>query len=231
MSISLLTRKRLWAKAGNRCAICKCRLVSSENKSNSDVNVGEECHIISEKHNGPRYKKGLKDYDIYNNLILLCRNDHKIVDSLPESYTEEILRFMKTNHEHKIDEITTKGFDKNKSENLPRFLKLVTSGKELINLARGAYASRVDFDQHDDDLVNESIAELIDGVIEYGEMDDFLTTKNVMEGSKYFDSLISNIRESGFEIYADKSIQLLTNSDKTEKFKWPVFTILVKKVK
>ena len=38
-------RKRLWAKSGNRCAICKHELFLS-NKNNEDFNIGEECHVM-----------------------------------------------------------------------------------------------------------------------------------------------------------------------------------------
>ena len=38
-------RKHLWAKSGNRCAICKHELFLS-NKNNVDFNIGEECTLL-----------------------------------------------------------------------------------------------------------------------------------------------------------------------------------------
>lgn len=38
-------RKHLWAKSGNRCAICKHELFLS-NKNNEDFNIGEECTLL-----------------------------------------------------------------------------------------------------------------------------------------------------------------------------------------
>ena len=74
-------RKHLWAKSGNRCAICKHELFLS-NKNNEDFNIGEECHIVSSQLKGPRHVDNYQDYDSYDNLILLCRNHHKEIDDI-----------------------------------------------------------------------------------------------------------------------------------------------------
>ncbi len=99
MAINDKTRKNLWAKSGNKCAICKIELFQETRESN-ELNIGEECHIISEKPKGPRHKIGLIDYDNYDNLILFCRNHHKTVDELVDTYNEEVLRYLKANHEN-----------------------------------------------------------------------------------------------------------------------------------
>lgn len=89
MAISDKTRKMLWAKSGNRCAICKAELIT-EQETDSNLNIGEECHIISSKPKGPRYKPNLNDYDTFDNLILLCRNHHKEIDTLIDSFRRNI---------------------------------------------------------------------------------------------------------------------------------------------
>ncbi|MDB2656494.1 HNH endonuclease [Crocinitomicaceae bacterium] len=131
MAISDRTRKLLWAKSGNRCAICKTELLSK--KDSEDFNIGEECHIISAKPNGPRHKAGFGEYDSVDNLILLCRNHHREIDELTDSYTEELLRYMKMNHENWVQK-TIKDAIETEKEEAPRFLIRVTSGKELMNI-------------------------------------------------------------------------------------------------
>ena len=79
MNISDKERKQLWAKSGNRCAICRQELFQP-NDNGTDFNVGEECHIISKTPNGPRYMPNLDNYDTYDNLILLCSVHHKEID-------------------------------------------------------------------------------------------------------------------------------------------------------
>ena len=105
MSILDKDRKHLWAKSGNRCAICKQELFLP-NKSNEDFNVGEECHIVSSQVNGPRHIDNYQDYDSYENLILLCRNHHKEIDdkSNISIYPIEKLHQIKDKHEKWVSE-------------------------------------------------------------------------------------------------------------------------------
>lgn len=131
MSVSKKDSKRLWAKSGNRCAICKNELIVS-NGGGEDLIIGEECHIVSSKPNGPRYEKGLLNYDKYENLILLCCNHHKEIDDPLniEKYSKYELYKIKENHELWFKNVCrTKG----------SYLQLITSGFEFLNLITGVY--------------------------------------------------------------------------------------------
>ncbi len=68
MPISNKTRKFLWSKSGNRCAICKTELFTNK-ADKDDLNIGEECHIISFKKNEPRHF-------ICNILLFITKNKH-----------------------------------------------------------------------------------------------------------------------------------------------------------
>ena len=92
MAITSKTRKELWAKSGNRCAICKKELVHQISQEDGSFIIGDECHIISSSIDGPRYKPGIEDYDSYDNLLLLCKNHHREIDENCTSYTEELFR-------------------------------------------------------------------------------------------------------------------------------------------
>ncbi|WP_051222211.1 HNH endonuclease [Conexibacter woesei] len=67
--------------------------------------LGNECHIVARSAVGPR---GAADpdgtVDDYGNLILLCANDHKLVDDQPAKYTPECLKDIKKTHEGWVDE-------------------------------------------------------------------------------------------------------------------------------
>ena len=54
MPITDKTRKILWGRSGNRCAICKNELVIDATGQDAESVVAEECHIISPRQNGPR---------------------------------------------------------------------------------------------------------------------------------------------------------------------------------
>ena len=71
--------------------------------------IGEMAHIEASSDDGPRPNPCLSDCerDSYDNLILLCRNHHRIVDSLPSTYTDEVLRGWKLAMEENIREALT----------------------------------------------------------------------------------------------------------------------------
>lgn len=102
MSISIKTHKMLWGRSGNRCALEECRkeLVMDATETDDESLIGEECHIIANSTNGPRGDTSIQeDLDKYENLILLCRIHHKIIDDQPNTYTVERLKKIKATHE------------------------------------------------------------------------------------------------------------------------------------
>lgn len=98
-------RKILWARAHNSCAYCKRPLVEDATADDGESVVGDEAHIVAQSGNGPR-AGFITDtgVDSYDNLILLCKVHHKLVDDQPATYTVERLRAMKRDHERCADE-------------------------------------------------------------------------------------------------------------------------------
>lgn len=133
MAITSKTRKELWAKSGNRCAICKKELVNQISEDDGSFIIGDECHIISSSPEGPRYKPGIEDYDSYDNLLLLCKNHHREIDENCASYTEELLQYIKTSHENWVKKTLDSSMPGEASVRKPRFIKRIVSGKELLN--------------------------------------------------------------------------------------------------
>lgn len=100
------TIKLLWGKSGGLCAFpgCPNDLIL---RSSDDI-IGDIAHIVS---HSAEWTRGDKDFpvellDEYDNLILLCRHHHGIVDVRDSVYSVEELKQIKYNHEQKID----KGF-------------------------------------------------------------------------------------------------------------------------
>ncbi|WP_414939170.1 HNH endonuclease [Amycolatopsis sp. cmx-11-51] len=107
------TRKILWGRAGNRCADCRRELITHRTADgDEEAIVGDEAHIEAKSPGGPRYGKGdPASLDHYDNLILLCRVDHKKIDDQPCYYTVDRLLKLKADHEawvnHALDERVT----------------------------------------------------------------------------------------------------------------------------
>jgi hypothetical protein len=99
--------KLLWGRSGNRCAICKLE-VTPDGQSSS---IGEMAHIIARSLDGPRGKSDLSldDRDLYDNLILLCPNDHAEIDNSPQKWSVELLQRAKMEHEKWVSERLDKG--------------------------------------------------------------------------------------------------------------------------
>jgi hypothetical protein len=123
MAISLKTHKMLWGRSGNRCAVpdCKLELVMDISETDDESLIGEECHIVARKENGPRGDENLdKDtLDRYNNLVLMCRTHHKLIDDNPKVYTVDKLKNMKQEHELWVkSQLTTFDEERQKDDEL-----------------------------------------------------------------------------------------------------------------
>lgn len=120
MGISLKTHKLLWGRSGNKCAFEECRndLVADETESDDESIIGDEAHIVSRKEDGPRGKSILtpEERDKYDNLVLLCRKHHKIVDDQHIYYTVEKLNEIKKTHESWVKTSLTIDKSKEKAE-------------------------------------------------------------------------------------------------------------------
>lgn len=98
-TITNRNERLLHTKSGNRCAICKTILVDPNNPAAACV--GENAHIYGEKPNAARYD-ATKDEAFVNsesNLIFLCCNCHKKIDTDVASYSANCLFELKNKHE------------------------------------------------------------------------------------------------------------------------------------
>lgn len=101
--VSLKDQKILWGKAAGLCSMPSCRasLFEDPTEADDEALIGENCHIVGEKKDGPRGTDPMElvDRNKYPNLVLLCRNHHKIIDSQITKYTIEKLHKIKRDHE------------------------------------------------------------------------------------------------------------------------------------
>lgn len=100
MAPSARTTNQLWGNAASMCSLCKIVLSVEPTPTDRHAVIGDVAHIVASSPDGPRGRGGPRDdIDGYDNLILLCKNDHKIVDDQPDAYTVERLRAQRRAHE------------------------------------------------------------------------------------------------------------------------------------
>lgn len=176
----------------------------------SESVVGDECHIISSAKGGPRYDPSFptSEIDELSNLMLLCRIHHKLVDDQAETYTADLLRSMKANHEkwveHKLkdqSEVPPVRVRRIKSE-IPTQLPVVQSGKELLNLAMGCHGSYPDYSDNLDDEETELVGGFIQNVSDWADFTEGLEPIERIRAAKSLDEGIKALNERGFMVFA-----------------------------
>ena len=97
------TKRILDIQSLNRCAFPDCTntLIEPGAGESGPTVTGHVCHIHAVSPGGPRWKSGLtvEELNSSDNLILLCRHHHGVVDTQPKYYTVEMLRNWKREHE------------------------------------------------------------------------------------------------------------------------------------
>lgn len=126
----------LWGRSANRCAYPNCRRILIEDKTETDDAsiVGDEAHIVSRKKDGPRGASTLtaEERDKFENLILLCKIHHKIIDDQTLNYTVDNLKQMKAEHIQWVEKNLTQDVDKQREDEI--YASYIDKWIELIDL-------------------------------------------------------------------------------------------------
>lgn len=194
--IKEIARKKLWALSAGRCAICNNELIRCEGNSN----IGQECHIISPKPNGPRYQSDLADYDNYDNFILLCANHHKEIDTNVDNYPVSKLKRIKRDHEYQIE--------KKLEEEKIRIdvLTKIDSGDALGNLIWGNHGCTV-ISNSKNSPINKIATELDELVGNMMDMQDVLQISDKLAFHQELGDYINRISKLNHGLYADTTVK------------------------
>jgi hypothetical protein len=97
------TLKILWGRSAGRCAMPSCRVELLLDQTDYDpvVVIGDAAHMVASSEDGPRGDPTIvaQGRDVYDNLILLCKNCHARIDGQPISNPVPYLNKIKSDHE------------------------------------------------------------------------------------------------------------------------------------
>ncbi len=228
------TRKILWGRSGNRCAICRQELVVARTALDSASVIGEECHITSGKKNGPRFDADFPsdEIDHFHNLILLCRDHHKMVDDQRSTYTVEGLRQLKSGHEQWVAErldsgspTTTPGI-RRVADQIPEYLFRLSTGSELLMIVDGAKM----FAFGNDDPKTADEADLLAGFLgmmqDWGDIGSELDAGGKVRIGFDLNETLHELHNAGFAVFGGREIQILEGGVGPPS-DWPVAIIQV----
>lgn len=234
MALTTKTRKFLWGHSGNRCAICKCELIMGSTPEDDESVVGEECHIVARGSDGPRNDSNFpkKKLDQYDNLILLCRVHHKVVDDQENTYTVECLRRIKKEHEQFVRETLNRpceklkaGYKNQNDSSSPIYLSRLTTGKELVDVLSNSHA--YDFDH--DELESEDEVDLVGGFLQnaqdWGEIYSELESGGRVEAGYDLQQAIKELEASDFLVFREYTKRKMKFNE--EIFYWNVAVLRV----
>jgi len=123
------TIRRLFALAGNACAFpdCPSPIVEAEGTI-----TGEICHMHARSKGGPRFEATQSEQErhAFDNLILLCRRHHKIIDAEPDIYSVEVLQEMKANQ--------TARYGRSEEVNDSIYAKLLLNAKRKMEISNNS---------------------------------------------------------------------------------------------
>jgi HNH endonuclease len=234
MAITDKTRKILWGRSGNRCAICRRELVIDATPADDESVVGEECHIISGRGQGPRYDGGVPEgrIDDADNLVLLCRVHHKMVDDQCETYTAGLLRNLKLNHEKWVSSSLAEQTQvppvriRRIKENVPPFLSRVLSGQEIMNIAGGSFGYLFDHEEPVSAAEAEMIATFLQEIQDWAGLWDEIEAGGRVKASFGLTERLRQLEEAGLWLFGAREVRRLEGGTQPPS-PWPVAILKV----
>ncbi|MGH3366942.1 MAG: HNH endonuclease signature motif containing protein [Nocardioidaceae bacterium] len=223
MTISDQHRKILWGRSGNLCAICKIALVTERTADDPESVVGDEAHIAARSPGGPRYGEcDPAKVDTYENLILLCKVDHKIVDDQVWEFTTERLQRTKSEHESWVKIRLQEKAVKLESVRVevdpsaePLRLTLLRTGTDVWNVVSQSHAyyfRDLDDDGAEPDQLDQT-AEFLQLARDWGEVSSEVNDRGmvaVREAKQSLAEALDELVEQGLLVFGGRRRGILT---------------------
>lgn len=179
--------------------------------------VGDECHIVSPKEHGPRFDASFPENQVDDptNLVLLCRVHHKMVDDQCETYTVEILRLLKANHEKWVSSMLTEQKPvpavriRRIKENVPTHLVRLTSGRDILTVVDGANAFAFEHDELNSPTELELVSGFLQEAQDYGDLSGDLEAGDRVKAAFELSARLAELEQGGFWVFGAREVRRL----------------------
>jgi hypothetical protein len=160
--------------------------------------------------------------DACDNLLLLCRNHHKLVDDQPETYTESALRLLKTNHEQWV----TNTLDPSPGQRGRYRIHLITTGEEILEIVASVHG----YDFNHDALEGENEVALVSTFLQsaqdWGEIWSDIESAGHVEARFHRGEQLKDLRGHGFLVYGAETIRPMRINGQPETLRIAVLRVL-----
>jgi DNA-binding HxlR family transcriptional regulator len=197
--------------------------------------IADECHIVSSRPNGPRHDVSFpsEKLDSYDNLMLLCRTHHKMIDDQAATFTTDILRQMKATHEVWVSQRLAEEQKpqpvryRRVKENIPAFLFRLNTGKEVLDIVSNAMAYAFDHDE----LCSQEEVDLVSGFLQlaqdWGDLSGELEAGERIRTACSLTESLKELERAGFFIFGGREVQVLEGGAQPKPSDWPVAILCV----
>lgn len=188
--------------------MCRAVLVRDGAVGNGLTVIGDECHIVSPVPTGPRGAIPVDDLDGYDNLILLCPNDHRLIDSLVDEYPRDRLLAIRREHEDWVK--TTLAASDGLSpltilRATPVALHYLGTAKDLLNVAVSAEESSLDHEAINTEEEVDLIAGFLQLVHDYAEVWDDYEPAFRIRTTFELDREITRLKDLGWLVFGARA--------------------------
>ncbi len=169
----------------------------------------------------------LNKRDDYDNLILLCRIHHKLIDDQPNTFSSVYLRTKKKEHETWVQKSLSSGLLISSSV-FPAFR--IDNGKQLLDLLIGCDASVIENDQVLTQAESDSIGSLTQDIHDYIDMWSDISQRDRIQAQLDLHEQITQLSNSGFLVYSCNRRQKLNNEEHNNSIIFNICYILIIRV-
>jgi len=176
--------------------------------------IGEECHIVSPAGLGPRAGQPVDDVDGYDNLILLCPNDHRLIDTLIGDYPVERLREIKRSHEDWVRTTLERSAGVTAITIVrgePTFLRYLGSAREVLGVAASAEELSLDCEDPRSENDTDLVAGFLQRVYDETEMWDEYEPADRVRCTFDLDREMKALEEHGWRVFGARVRGRLTS--------------------